>query len=339
MDRALLLAAAVCLALFAPGLELGAWHARFATYLHGLLFEAFPWLVLGAILAAAAEELLPDDLLPRLARRLGRAAVPGTALAAPLIPMCECGIIAVVRGLIAKGMPAHLAITFLLAAPILNPIVLATTWMAFADWRMVALRAACGLVIACAAGAIAARALPAAILAHPPAPTRPPHMRIALRGAQPASVETVALSGGAVFSAASARPDRIGGIARRALGHTLDIAAVFIIGAMLAAAAKILIPPEWIGAWGSGLLSGPAMGAGLAVGMSVCAETDAFIAASLTGLMAPHALLCFLVVGPMLDLKLLLLYRGVFTRRTVLWLACGIPSSAILCTMLASRAW
>lgn len=337
MDRALLLVAAAILAAFAPGLELGTWHARVATYLHGLLIEAFPWLLLGAIAAALAEELLPDDLLPRLSRRLGRAAVPGTALLSPCIPMCECGIIAVVRGLIAKGLPAHLCITFLLAAPILNPIVLATTWLAFPDWRMIVLRAACGFTVACGFGWLVARWGAARILVAPPAPTLA-GVRVAISLGRATTLPVLATN--AVSTAASVRPpdDRTGRIARRALAHTLDIAAVFIFGATLAAIVKVAIAPEAVAAVGGGYLSGPVAGAGLAIGLSLCAETDAFLAASLHG-MAMHALLCFLVVGPMLDLKLLLMYRGVFTTRMTLAIALGVPLASILLCLLAGLAW
>lgn len=337
MDRVLLACAAVILALFAPGVELGPWHRQVALYLHGLLIEAFPWLLAGAILAAVAEELLPDGLLPGLARRLGRWAVPGTALAAPLIPMCECGIIAVVRGLIAKGLPAHLCITFLLAAPILNPIVLGTTWLAFQDWRMVALRAACGAAIACLAGLLASRVPASRLLAAPPA-TGLAGVRVDLALARRAEVGTAPAVNAVLATAPPPRRDRLGGIARRSLGHTLDIAAIFAAGAFLAAVAKASIPGELIAAVGGGTLSGPLLGAGLAIGLSICAETDAFLAATFTGMSAP-ALLCFLVVGPMLDLKLLLMYRGVFTARTVAALACGIPASAILAVLATGWIW
>jgi uncharacterized membrane protein YraQ (UPF0718 family) len=338
VDRILLIIAGAVLVLFAPGLELGPWHAQVAVFLHGLLLEAFPWLMLGALLAATAEELLPDGLLPGLARRLGPWAVPGTALAAPFMPMCECGIIAVVRGLIAKGLPAHLCITFLLAAPILNPIVLATTWMAFQDWRLVVLRGACGFTIACLAGALASRVGAARLLCSPPAASLA-GVRISLAGAKPYVPERT----GPVASAVLAAPGRrrgelLRGIARRSLGHTLDIAAIFVAGAFLAAIARASIPAELIAIAGGGTLSGPLLGAGLAIVLSICAETDAFLAATFTGL-APPAILCFLVVGPMLDLKLLLMYRGVFTGWTVLRLALGIPLVAILLSLLAGAAW
>jgi uncharacterized membrane protein YraQ (UPF0718 family) len=338
VDRILLLIAGAVLALFAPGLELGPWHAQVAVFLHGLLLEAFPWLLLGALVAAAAEELLPDGLLPGLARRLGPWAVPGTALAAPFMPMCECGIVVVVRGLIAKGLPAHLCITFLLAAPILNPIVLATTWMAFQDWRLVVLRGACGFAIACLAGALASRAGAGRLLCSPPAPSLA-GVRISLAGARPYVPERTAPVASAILAtAARRRGDLLRGIARRSLGHALDIAAIFVAGAFLAAIAKASIPAELIATVGGGTFSGPLLGAGLAICLSICAETDAFLAATFTG-MAPAAILCFLVVGPMLDLKLLLMYRGVFTGRTVLHLAVGIPLAAIALSLLAGAAW
>jgi uncharacterized membrane protein YraQ (UPF0718 family) len=338
MSRALLVCAALILALFAPGLELGPWHERVVTYLHGLLLEAFPWLLLGALLAALTEEFLPDALLPNLARRLGRAAIPGTALASPLLPMCECGIVAVVRGFIAKGLPAHLCITFLLAAPILNPIVLATTWMAFQDWRMVALRAACGFTIACLAGMIAARCGAGAVLANPPA-FGLAGVRVSLGQARLLSQPLPGLPTHAVRAVLPAeRPDRIGSIARRTLGHTLDIAAVFILGALLASLAKTSIPPEVIANTGGHYVAGPAMGGFLAIALSICAETDAFLAATFAG-MAPHAILCFLVVGPLLDLKLLMMYQGVLRRRAILALAFGIPLTAWVLALVAGLAW
>lgn len=333
-----LTATVLVLAAVLSGAASGPWPQQAAVHLHGLVLESFPWLLLGAVAAAAAEELLPDRTLPDLARRLGRWAVPGTALAAPLVPMCECGIVAVVRGLLAKGLPAHLGITFLLAAPILNPIVLATTWFAFQDWRLVALRAGCGLAIACTAGVLAARVGADRLLARPPAPMPPALPRISIAGARPATVPVAAATAGAGRAPTPPRGDRVEAIARRTLTHALDIAAVFVLGAILAATARTAIPPEALQAVGGHALAGPAAGACLAIGLSVCAETDAFLAASFVG-MAPAAILCFLVVGPLLDLKLLLMYRGLFTTRTILCLAGGIPAAAWLLCVAAGAAW
>lgn len=315
---------AVVVAAFAPGMALTPWHHAVATYLHALLLEAFPWLVLGAIAAATAEVLLPSTALPRLAKRLGRWGIPVVAAAAPLVPMCECGIIAVVRGLLGKGLPLHLAVTFLLAAPILNPIVLATTWIAFNDWRMAALRGACGFIIATSTAWMVSRQDPARLLLPGLVPAAPaePLGRISLSGARTAGppMLTTAAAGWAVAAVAPPLGGRLERIAGSALSHLTAIAGVFIAGVAVAAIAKASLPAAWFAAVGAQPLIGPLAMMGAAVGLSLCAEADAFVAASLPAA-APHAILAFLVLGPMLDLKLLLMYRAVFTRRMIAFLA------------------
>jgi hypothetical protein len=52
---------------------------------------------------------------------------------------------------------------------------------------------------------------------------------------------------------------------------------------------------------------------GLAFVLSLCSESDAFIAASFTSF-GPAAQLAFLVFGPMVDFKLAALYMGTFRR-------------------------
>ena len=59
---------------------------------------------------------------------------------------------------------------------------------------------------------------------------------------------------------------------------------------------------------------------GMAVLMCLCSEADAFVAASFTT-MQGSGKLAFLVLGPMLDLKLLLMYTRVFRRRLILTIA------------------
>lgn len=334
-----LIAATVVVA-FAPGTALTPWHHAVATYLHALLLEAFPWLVLGAIAAATAEVLLPADALPRLARRLGRWGIPVVAAASPIVPMCECGIIAVVRGLLGKGLPLHLAVSFLLAAPILNPIVLATTWIAFNDWRMAALRAACGFVIAIFTAWMVSRQDSARLLLPGlvPATVAPLGLlgRISLVGARSGEAPALvaAPSGWAVAATPMPRQDRrLRRIASSALTHLNAIATVFIAGVMVAAIAKASLPAAWFATVGADPLVGPLAMMGAAFSLSLCAEADAFVAASLPAV-APHALLAFLVLGPLLDFKLLLMYRAVFTRRMIALIAgVVIVQTYLLCQL------
>src|SRR5262249_59922773 len=48
-----------------------------------------------------------------------------------VIPMCECGIIPLTRRLLRKGLPISCCVTFILSGPIINVVVLMTTYVAF----------------------------------------------------------------------------------------------------------------------------------------------------------------------------------------------------------------
>src|SRR5258708_5192139 len=74
----------------------------------------------GVAAGGLIENLLPDTILPNLARRMGRFGIPAVALGAGVLPTCECGVVSVARGLMRKGLPTAHTVTYLLAAPILN---------------------------------------------------------------------------------------------------------------------------------------------------------------------------------------------------------------------------
>jgi len=97
----------------------------------GIVYEALPFVVLGAIIAGLLEELLPQQLITRF---LGQGRVLPIILGALLgllFPMCECGIIPIMRRLLKKGLPLSCCTAYLLAGPIINVIVLLSTYTAF----------------------------------------------------------------------------------------------------------------------------------------------------------------------------------------------------------------
>jgi uncharacterized membrane protein YraQ (UPF0718 family) len=86
-----------------------------------------------------------------------------------------------------------------------------------------------------------------------------------------------------------------------------------VVGALLAATLNVVVPRGLYEAVASDpVLSVVALSA-LAVLMSICSEADAFVAASLTEF-SPTAKLAFMVVGPMVDLKLVALQAGTFGK-------------------------
>jgi uncharacterized membrane protein YraQ (UPF0718 family) len=255
-----------------------------------IVLEALPFLALGALVSAVIEVYVPADRLARFVPR-GRLAGIGLGLVAGLvIPTCECGVVPVVRRLVKKGVPGPVAITYLLAAPVLNPVVLASTAIAFrGDLAMVLGRAGVVAVVAAAMGLLASR-LPEPLL----------------------------------------REDRDdgghdhdhGGGGRRwgpldVLAHgaadLLDMGRYLILGAMAAAAFKLWLPQSVFDALAGSLVASIGGSMGLAVLLSVCSEADAFVAASFVGF--PRAAkVAFTAIGPMLDLKLIGMYAAAFRR-------------------------
>ena len=77
---------------------------------------------------------------------------------------------------------------------------------------------------------------------------------------------------------------------------------------------------------------------GLAVLLCLCSEADAFVAASFTTL-HPSAKLGFLVLGPMFDLKLLLMYTRVFRKRLILTIAASVIVQVFVYTLIVHFVW
>ncbi|MFI7708534.1 permease [Nonomuraea sp. NPDC049480] len=252
-----------------------------ATVFVAVCVQAIPFLVLGVALSAAITAFVPTSFWTRALPRRTYAAVPVAGIAGAVLPGCECASVPVASGLIARGVAAPAALAFLLASPAINPVVLVATAVAFpGDPSMVIARFAASLAVAVLAGWIWARFGRAAWL---PAPRRT---------AEPGQSRWAAFLD--------------------AMCHDLMHAGGYLVlGALAAATLNVAIPREWLTALGGIPVISVLVLALLAVLLSICSEADAFVAASLTTF-SPTAKLAFLVVGPIVDLKLIALHTGTF---------------------------
>ena len=274
-----------------------AWIRNLLIVFGSLLVEAVPFVVLGAFVSAAIEVLVPAAAFARIARLPPALQSPAAALAGITFPVCECGSVPVARRLVAKGLAPSAAVTFMLAAPIVNPVVVASTFVAYrgrdAQWVMVGGRFLLGLAVAVVVGwVIGAR--------------RPEDL---LRRATSIEAHEV--------GADEPRWRRFFG---HLSGDVVFMARFLILGAAIAATIQTFVPQTIV----DGLASLPVLSLvammALAYLMSLCSESDAFVAASFVSF-GPGAQLAFLVFGPMVDTKLTALYIGTYNRgffRTVL---------------------
>ena len=245
-----------------------------------VLWEAMPFIVLGAVVAGILEEFLPQEFITKL---LPKSVVPAVMIGAVLgllFPMCECGIVVVMRRLLRKGLPLSCCIAYMLAGPIINLVVIFSTWVAFRDHKigpeMVGLRVGLGFVVACTTALVVhlqyrkyGNALLTTLAAPPAVAESPP-------AGSPATADSPPAPRQPLFA-------RIGNISATALHDFVDITVFLILGAVLAALARSYITADQIESMSRDqpYLAIPAM-MFLAVMMCLCSEADAFVAASFT---------------------------------------------------------
>ncbi len=284
----------------------------------GLLIEALPFLMLGVTIAGLARWLVPQSAwVRRLPRNPLLAPIVGALLGFAL-PACECGNVPVARRLLASGAPLGTGFGFLFAAPVLNPIVLASTWAAFPDktWLLWA-RPAGAFVIALALSALLglipeSRLLQAALLeerrlSQPLSSIGLLERRTGLVGAGPAKPAMPAQSTAL--------------LPRELLSHStrefLSLLTLLVLGSALAAVVQTWLPRSWLLALGSAPTLSVLALMLLALVVSVCSSVDAFLALGFAAQVTPGALLAFLLLGPVVDLKLAGLFTVLLTPRAI----------------------
>ncbi|MBM3689217.1 MAG: permease [Actinobacteria bacterium] len=255
-----------------------------ATIFVSIVVQALPFLVLGVVLSGAIAAFVPASFWKKALPKNPALAVPVAGAAGAVLPGCECASVPVANGLMSRGVAPAAALAFLLSAPAINPIVLASTFVAFpGEPMMVVARFVASLATAVIMGWLWLRFGKAKWLRIGP--------RDHLVGASP--WHTFRLT---------------------ATHDFLHAGGFLVIGGLFAAALNVVVPQQWLAAVADQPILSVLVLALLAVLLSICSEADAFVAASLTEF-SLTAKLAFLVVGPMVDLKLISLQAGTFSGK------------------------
>ncbi|WP_239170640.1 permease [Actinoplanes xinjiangensis] len=261
-----------------PGLQ--TWTTVFVS----VMVQAVPFLVFGVVLSAVIAVFVPRSFWARALPNHPALAVPAAGMAGVILPGCECGSVPIAGSLIRRGVTPAAALAFLLAAPAINPIVLTATVIAFPGQpEMAVARGLASLVVAVTMGWLWLRLGRSEWI-------RLPH--------RPDLDDT---SKARAFWAAC-RHD------------VMHAGGFLVLGAAAAATINVVVPAAWLQKLADDPIISILVLATLAVLLSICSEADAFVAASLTQFSLTSRLV-FLVVGPMVDLKLISMQTGVFGRR------------------------
>ncbi|PTM96763.1 permease [Streptomyces sp. VMFN-G11Ma] len=300
---------AFVLALTGVGWLNGPAVAAWRTVCLAITVQALPFLLLGTVLSGAINAFVPADLFTRVLPRRPALAVPVAGMAGAILPGCECASVPVAGSLIRRGVTPAAAFAFLLSAPAINPIVLTATAVAFpGNPAMVAARLLASLVTAAVMGWLWLwlgredwLRPTARHTGHRPGHSRWQEFRLGFRH------------------------------------DFLQAGGFLVLGAMAAATFNVAVPSSVLDAFSGSPWMSVLFLAGLAVLLAVCSEADAFVAASLTGF-SPTARLAFMVVGPMVDLKLIALQAGTFGRAFALRFSTATTAVAVITSVLIGGA-
>lgn len=265
----------------------------FLTLSLSVLLEATPFVVLGLVLATCVKYFVSDRIFFALMPKKALWRRMYISVLGVFLPVCECGNVPLARGLIVKGFKPADAVTFLLSAPIINPITITTTAIAFAgDSSIIIARIVAGFVIANLIGAYFAK--------------------------KSSSILTRSFQNYCEHEHTPRSDGRLRHILSDIQEESRRMMVPLTIGSMIAGLTQVLIPRDVLTTLGGHIALSVLAMIALAFIVSICANVDAFFALAYSTTFTPGALVAFLVFGPMVDIKMLSLMRTTFTKRTLI---------------------
>nr|WP_307272632.1 permease [Peribacillus sp. V2I11] len=274
-----------------------------------ILIESLPFILLGVLISGIIQMFVSEEMIAKIIPKNPILSVLSAIGAGVSFLACECGIVPITRRLIAKGVPLSAAIAFMLSAPILNPIVLFSTYIAFGNsWSMVFYRGGIAFVVVL---------IIACILS----------FQFKTNQLKQEHIEHI-------HHHKLTFKDKITGMFKHSIEEFFSVGKYLIIGALLAAAIQTFLKTSLLLEIGQGKLSGNAVMMALSYVMSLCSQADAFVASSFRSTFSPSSLVAFLVFGAMFDIKNTIMLLGTFKTKFVLCLMAYIFISVLGLTLL-----
>lgn len=285
---------------------------QFSTILLGVIMEALPFVLLGVIAASVIEVFVSESTLQRLIPKNKVLALLFACSIGIIFPVCECGIIPVMRKLIKKGVPVYVGLTMVLAVPIINPVGAMSTFFAFFGMpQFVAFRLLFGFVVAFSIGMVLSFM------------KQPELKQSNFRAVCPAS------------GSSQNRAELFNRVLYHSIYELFEIGKFLIIGASLTALMHVFIPKSTLTALGFNPVASIAVMMILAFSLSLCSQADAFVAKTFLASFSPHSIMAFLIFGPIIDAKNTLMLMGVFKSRFVFKLVALMAAAVFLLIFVA----
>jgi uncharacterized membrane protein YraQ (UPF0718 family) len=289
-----------------------------------MIMEAIPFVLIGVLISGLIQIFITERWIARVMPRNRILSSLFGCSVGLLFPSCECGIVPITRRLLNKGVPLNAGIAFMLTGPVINPIVLFSTFIAFGNsWKMVFVRAGLAVAVAFLVSVCVAFLFP----------------RLPFRGSDARLETAAAVEFPAQTAAAPRRPllPQLYGVLTHAIDEFFSVGKFLVLGAFIAACMQTYIPTASLLHLGSNPVTASLVMIGLAFVMSLCSEADAFIAASFRSTFSTGALSAFLVFGPMIDIKNTLMLLGTFKAKFVAVLIALVTVFTLIGSLIVGR--
>jgi uncharacterized membrane protein YraQ (UPF0718 family) len=334
----------------------------FSTIFLSIIFEGIPFILIGALASSIIQIFVSEEAIAKIIPKNKFIGVLIASLVGLIFPVCECAIVPITRRLIKKGVPLSIAVTFMLSVPIMNPVVLLSTHYAFIGMSyMVIARATFGMIGAITIGVLIG-------VLHKDSPFKAKALRVKKPRGSASKVESncghniVQNSKNiSIIKHKHSHVDKnldncscghnhnhnhsnvrnkfirnIEDIISHTSAELYDIGRFFIMGVFLSTCMQVFVPKEFILSIGGGVLSSIIVMMVLAFVLSICSETDAFIARGFLGQFTTGSILGFLILGPMIDIKNTIMLCGSFKLSFVVKLIFLIITICFILAVIAN---
>ena len=313
-----------------------------AIYFTTIMLEAIPFLLLGALISAIIEEFVSEE---RISKMIPKNRVLGSLVGIFLglfIPACDCAVIPIAMRLKKKKVPTNVIVSFMLASPIISPVVLLSTFFAFGETEKMLLfgfempklfvyRTIFGVVVALVVGIILDIICKDAVLKeeiyeHHHYHHDYEHIHTCNHHHEGCSCSNHEKETGPI--------GRVKNIINIMYGDFMGIISYMAVGALLAATMQILLPISNIGGIVQNKYISTFIMMLLAFALSLCSTSDAFIARTFMNSLSKNSILAFILLGPMIDIKNTILLNKSFNKKFVIVLIASIFITVYLISCL-----
>ena len=313
-----------------------------AIYFTTIMLEAIPFLLLGALISAIIEEFVSEE---RISKMIPKNRVLGSLVGIFLglfIPACDCAVIPIAMRLKKKKVPTNVIVSFMLASPIISPVVLLSTFFAFGETEKMLLfgfempklfvyRTIFGVLVALVVGIILDIICKDAVLKeetyeHYHHHHDHEHIHTCNHHHEGCSCSNHEKETGPI--------GRVRNIINIMYGDFMGIISYMAVGALLAATMQILLPISNIGGIVQNKYISTFIMMLLAFALSLCSTSDAFIARTFMNSLSKNSILAFILLGPMIDIKNTILLNKSFNKKFVIVLVASIFITVYLISCL-----